>query len=230
MTTYALVHGAWHAGWHWHPLATELERRGHATIAVDLPSEDPSAGAEAYAGVVLAALSGVDGDVVLVGHSLGGLTVPVVAARRPVSRLVLLAALLPVPGMACDDQAAAFPGAPRMLVRGLGHGQIPHGDGSSSWDPVIAAGRLYPDSPEELASRATARLRRQYWLVSRERTPLERWPRVPTEYIACAADTVVNPEWSRWAAREYLGLTPTTIPGDHSPFLARPAELADLLG
>ncbi len=229
MTTYALVHGAWHAGWHWHLLAAELERRGHAAVAVDLPSEDPSAGAEAYTAVVLDALSGVDGEVVLVGHSLGGLTVPVVAARRPVARLVLLAALLPVPGMALDDQAAAFPGAPRMLAPGLGTGQIPHEDGSSSWDPVVAAGRLYPDSPPELAARATARLRRQCWLVSQERTPLPRWPDVPTEYVACGADTVVSPEWSRWAAREHLGLTPTVIPGDHSPFLARPAELADLL-
>jgi len=43
-------------------------------------------------------------DVVLVGHSLGGLTIPLVAERRPVARLVFLSALLPVPGRSLIDQ------------------------------------------------------------------------------------------------------------------------------
>jgi hypothetical protein len=229
VTTYALVPGAWHSAWHWQWLVTELTRRGHRAIAVDLPCEDPSAGAVEYAAVVDAALSGVDGAVVLVAHSLGGLTAPVVAAGREVSRLVLLAALLPSPGRSLDEQAQAFPGAPRMLVRGLGSGQAHHDDGSTSWRPGAAGPVLYPDAPAVLAAEAAARLRRQYWRVSRERTPLPRWPDVPTEYVVCAGDRVVNPEWSRWAAPELAGVVPREIPGDHSPFLSRPAELADLL-
>lgn len=229
MTTYALVHGAWHAGWHWHPLVDELTRRGHRAVAVDLPCEDPAVGAAGYAQVVLDALSTVDDDVVLVAHSLGGLTAPVVAAARPVSRLVLIAALLPVPGRALDDQPAAFPDAPRILRPGLGAGQVDHDDGASSWRPEAAVEVLYPDAPPALATRAAARLRRQCWLVSQERTPLAHWPDVPTEYVVCADDHVVNPAWGRWAAHELLGVVPREIPGDHSPFLARPQVLADLL-
>ena len=94
MTTFALVHGAWHSGACWDPTAAVLRARGHDVITMDLPCSDPAAGLEEYAAVVLDALGDAD-DVVLVGHSLGGLTVPVVADRRPVRELVLLAALRP---------------------------------------------------------------------------------------------------------------------------------------
>ena len=43
MTTFALIHGAWHGAWCWERLAAELERRGHRAVAVDLPCDDPAA-------------------------------------------------------------------------------------------------------------------------------------------------------------------------------------------
>ena len=36
MTTFALIHGAWHGAWCWEQLIGELERRGHRAVAVDL--------------------------------------------------------------------------------------------------------------------------------------------------------------------------------------------------
>ena len=47
--------------------------------------------------------------------------------------------------------------------------------------------------------------------------------------IVCRDDRAVSPDWSRAAARELLGVEPVELPGSHSPFLSRPAELADLL-
>src|SRR5207245_8677013 len=73
MASFSLVHGAWHGGWCWDLLRAELEARGHAVDAPDLPCEDVAAGVEEYAAVVPAA------DVV-VGHSLGGYTIPHVEA------------------------------------------------------------------------------------------------------------------------------------------------------
>ena len=87
MTVFGLVHGAWHRGWHWHLLVAVLAARGYRSVAVDLPTEEPDAGAEEYAATVLDALAGED-DVVLVGHSLGGLVASVVAQLRPVRALV----------------------------------------------------------------------------------------------------------------------------------------------
>jgi len=72
--------------------------------AMDLPCEDPTASFDTYADVVCAALDGCDDDVVLVGHSHGGFTIPVVAARRPVRDLVFLCAYVPVIGRSVQDQ------------------------------------------------------------------------------------------------------------------------------
>ena len=225
MITFGLVHGAWHGAWCWDLVAAELRERGYGAVAVDLPCDDPAAGAEAYARVVMDALAGAD-EVVLVGHSMGGLTIPVVAQERRVRAMVFVAGLLPVVGSSFDDGYAA---EPDRLMPGLGAGQIPHEDGSSAWQPQAAIALMYPDAPPDRAEWAAARLRRQYWRVSQEVTPMRAWPAVPVTMIACGADAVVNPDWVRRSARVRFGAEAVVLPGDHSPFLARPSELVDLL-
>jgi Alpha/beta hydrolase family len=223
--TFGLVHGAWHGAWCWDLVVAELRERGYGAIAVDLPCDDPQAGAEAYARVVLDALADAE-DVVLVGHSLGGLTIPVVAQQRRVRATVYLAALVPTGGSSFDDGHTA---EPDRLMPGLGAGQIRYEDGSSAWQPQAAIALMYPDAPPDLAEWAAGRLRRQYWRVSQEVTPLRFWPAVPSTVIACGADAVVNPDWVRRYARVRFGVEAVRLPGDHSPLLTRPAELADLL-
>jgi pimeloyl-ACP methyl ester carboxylesterase len=103
VTTFALVHGGWHGAWCWERLTPFLQQAGHDVVTMDLPSEDGTATFDTYADVVCAALTGCD-DVVLVGHSLGGNAVPLVAARRPVRHLVYLCAMVPDPGRSVFDQ------------------------------------------------------------------------------------------------------------------------------
>ena len=120
MTTIALVHGAFHGAWCWDHLRPELEARGFAVVAPDLPCDDPSAGCVAYADVVVTALAHVNDEVILVGHSLGGLTIPLVAAARPVRRMVFLCAFLPQPGRPFTaqygEEEGMFPTHPRNLA------------------------------------------------------------------------------------------------------------------
>jgi hypothetical protein len=40
---------------------------------------------------------------------------------------------------------------------------------------------------------------------------------------------MINPAWSRTAAPERLGSQAVELPGDHAPFLGRPAELAEVI-
>ncbi len=54
-------------------------------------------------------------------------------------------------------------------------------------------------------------------------------PEVESTYIVCAEDRVINPVWSRRAARELLGVDAIALPGGHSPFLSRPEQLAEVL-
>jgi hypothetical protein len=223
MTLFALVHGGWHGGWCWQPLAEELAARGHATVAPDLPVTDPGAGAAAYAEAVLAALPAGE-PAVLVAHSLAGLVAPLVAAARPVLHVVYLAAMLPEPGRSVDERARA---GQRMTRRGLGRGLVADDDGSTSWLPAAAVGTLYPDSPPERAAWAVARLRPQHWRITAEPSPVTGFPPVPATYVRCRDDKVIDADWARAEAPRRAELV--ELPGDHSPFLARPAELADLL-
>jgi hypothetical protein len=96
---FALVHGAWHVAWAWDALTPELEARGHRVVAPELPREDVDAGAAEYARVVIDALDRAD-DAIVVGHPLGGMTVPLVPARMH----VCLCAYVPQPGRALIDR------------------------------------------------------------------------------------------------------------------------------
>ena len=108
MTRFGLVHGAGMGAWCWERFIAELEARGHQAATVDLPLNDQSAGANRLAEIVLAAFAPFD-DLVLVGHSMSGLIIPVVASRRPVRSLVFLHAVLPRPGLSLADQVTAEP-------------------------------------------------------------------------------------------------------------------------
>lgn len=226
MTTFGLIHGAWHGAWCWERLAAELERRGHRAVAVDLPCDDPGATTMNNARQVVEAL-GDAGDVVVVGHSLGGIVAPVVAQLRPVRRAVLLAALVPRPGkslrqvMASEPECTTedFDQAPRHFGE---HGAV-------TWDPEVAAGLFFRACDPRTARWAAARLRPQVWTTSGEITPLERWPDCELVSIVCADDEVLSPAWSRRVAREVLGVEPVELPGGHSPMLAHPTGLADAL-
>ncbi|MFI5509994.1 alpha/beta fold hydrolase [Mycobacterium sp. NPDC051804] len=229
MATYALVHGAWHGAWCWERLTPELEGMGHRVIAMDLPIEDSGATFDDYATVVCDATKDVtDEDLVLVGHSMGGQTVPIVAGRRPLLRLVYLCGVPPIPGKPFVQQMAE---ESEMLnvdyQRGLGEKDSA---GRRGWvDKERAHFHLYGDCDEASASVAFMRLRQQSLAPYKLPSSLAAYPAVDTTYVLCSDDRMVNPDWSRRISRDWLNAEPIEIPGSHSPFYSRPRMLAALL-
>ncbi|HEX5825869.1 MAG TPA: alpha/beta hydrolase [Candidatus Limnocylindrales bacterium] len=222
----ALVHGSYHGAWCWDFLTPELERLGHRVITVDLPISDPSLGAADYAKTVAKALP-PDSEPLLVGHSMAGLVIPLVAAQRPVARLVFLAAFLPVPGKSAGDQRATEAIDGRVPPRTTEWNDL--GDDVWMVGPNTATELFFHDAPAAVARWATKRLRPQSYRVLNEITPLEKWPDVDSRSIVCRDDRALNPDWVRTAARERLGVQAIELGGAHSPFLTRPAELAQVL-
>lgn len=226
MTAFGLIHGAWHGAWCWEPLVAELERRGHRAVAVDLPCDDPGATIMDNAKQVAHALGEAD-DVVVVGHSLGGIVAPVVPTLRPVRKVVLLCALVPRPGRSLSEVLGSEPECTTEEFNNLPRHFGDHG--AVTWDPEVAAGLFFRACDPETARWAAARLRPQVWTTSKEIPPLERWPDCELVSIVCADDEVLSPAWSRRIARDVLGIEPLELPGGHSPMLSHPVELADAL-
>jgi pimeloyl-ACP methyl ester carboxylesterase len=222
MTTFCLVHGAFGGGWCWSRVIPELEQRGIRCIAPDLPSEDTTAGASRYADVVVDALKEVDEVVVLVGHSMGGLTIPIVARRRPVSHLVFVCAVLPTPGASHLDESTARNQRDNRHV-------VQETDGTLRWEVEAAIDFCYQDCSREDAVWAASQRRRQALLPVIEPSPLDRWPDVECDYIVCGEDRMIDPSSSRRWSLERFGKAAIELPGGHSPMISRPTELVDAL-
>jgi pimeloyl-ACP methyl ester carboxylesterase len=239
MAIFALVHGSMHGGWCWRDLIPELEQRGHRAFAPDLPCEDVEAGLTEYADVVESALDAAldatldatsdtrDGgdEVVLVGHSLGCRTIPVVASRRPGSRMVFLCSV-PTGPAAVDPESFAG-----MVTDEFRAAEIEvRADGARRMAPESARRVFYHDCDPATAEWAASRLRFQGSLPLTEAMPFDEWPQVPTQVILTDDDRAIRVEWAISAASTWLGgRAPVRLPGSHSPFFSHPAALADEL-
>lgn len=200
---------------------------GHRVVTVDLPSDDPAATFESYAEVVVKAMSEEDKRAVLVGHSLAGLTIPLVAARRPVGRLVYLCALVPIPGRSFSEQLGIESDAlSTEYLAGIEADE----SGSGRWiDEELAREILYADCDESHARAAIKRLRPQARTPYGVPCPLDEIGTEKSTYISCSEDRLVSPAWSHRTATGLLNARLIELEGSHSPFLSRPKELATAL-
>ena len=204
MARFVLVHGGWHGGWCFSWLAQELVDRGHEVASPDLPCEEIGLTPLDYADAV-----GPQPDAIVVGHSLGGFTIPHVDARTR----VYLAALPPVERAEIN----------KCFVEGFG-GTVRDSSGRSYWpDADTAAARMYPDCSREQSDWAFPQLRRQARL---EPVPAPFGP--GDVVIATLRDAAVKAEWQIDTARAH-GARVIELDSGHSPFLTQPAELAQLL-
>ena len=221
-----LIHGAYHGPWCWDLLSEALRARGHGVVCPELPIDDPSAGTAAYADAVTPSIVHLD-EPVLVAHSMAGTVSPLVAAARPIRKLVFLAAFLAKPGTSCQQQRQKEPVDPpyepsRVEFTPIGEDLWTVGD-------ETATEIFFHDVPPDRTAWALARLRPQCYRWMTETTPLQAWPEVPVAAVVCTDDHAINPDWVRTAAQDRLGIEAREIDGGHSPFLSRPAELAELL-
>ena len=228
MPTFALVHGAWHGAWCWDRLGPRLTEAGHRVVAVDLPCEDVSAGCREYAEIVLGSLADTPGgDLVLVGHSAAGLTLPLIAAAKPVRGMVFVSALLPKPAQRFADQNARE----GILLSDYQAGVELDRTGRRRWfDADLARRTMYSGCSDADATWAFAQLRPQASTMYTEPSPLTGWPDVPMIYIRGDDDQLVSPAWATRAVPERLGVTPITLAdAGHTLIVSHAQELADIV-
>ena len=239
MANYVLVHGSAHGAWCWQRVIPLLQQRGHQVTAVDLPGNghDNTPLAEvtldSYAQYVCGVLDAQDAPALLVGHSLGGLTISRAAELRPprIAALVYLTALLLEDGAAFMPARSADPADVRRALATRDSWIISDDLTYVTYKPEPAPHRFYNDCPPEDIAWAQSMLVPQP--VAPLLTPLSITPanygQVPRIYIECAQDNAVTPQ----RAREMQAALPChevlTLPTGHSPFLSAPNALAETL-
>jgi pimeloyl-ACP methyl ester carboxylesterase len=221
MTTFVLIHGGGDVGWSWHLVRQELESRGHHVIAPDLPADDDALTLDDYAAAVVNAVDARE-DVVVVGHSFGGFTAPLVAERLSADVLVLLAGMIPAPGES-PDQWWANTGYEHAVRE-----QAALDDGlTGNEDPLVS---FYHDVPRRLAVDALSRERAHPSSAAMAAVwPALAWPSVPTRVLIGTEDRFFPAGFMRRVAEERLGIVPDEIDGSHCVMLSRPVEVAERL-
>jgi pimeloyl-ACP methyl ester carboxylesterase len=221
VATYALIPGGGGDPWDWHRVVPELRARGHDTVPVALPAGDDSAGWSDYADAVTRAV-GDRKELVVVAHSLGGFTAPLVCVRLPVELLVLVNAMIPAPTETGSEWGSntRLGDASREYLRSIG---LPE---DTEDDAVI----YYHDFSPDLAAEAAKHTYPNQSMTPMEQPwPLAAWPDVPTRVLVGHDDRLFPASFQQRVARERLGIDPEVIDGGHMLALSHPRELVERL-
>jgi pimeloyl-ACP methyl ester carboxylesterase len=219
--TYVFIPGAGGDGSYAHLVAAELRRRGHETLAVDLPADDDRADIPDYADVVVNAIADRR-DAVLVAQSMGGFTAPLVCERVQVRLIVLLNAMIPAPGERPGDWWGKTGQAEARREKDLRDGRDPDAD-------FDVASVFLHDVPREVVEQAGQRARPQSSTPFTSSWTPSRWPDIPTRVLIGRDDRFFPAEFQRRVAQDRLGITSDEISGGHLVALSHPRELADRL-
>lgn len=211
-----LVHGAWHGSWAWDGVMGELDRFGVAADGVELPFT----GFADDVAVTRAAIERAGPDVVVCGHSYGGLVISAAARELPVGHLVYLCAFM------VDDNEEPWP---LWFSRHVPlHDAAVDVDGRVTVDASRARECFYADADDDDAAAAIARLRS---VPGAGGPPIDgadpAWHHVPSTYVVCRRDQAIHPDVQRIMASHADEIIEWDA--DHSPFLSQPALVAGLL-
>ncbi len=229
--TYVLLHGNWHGGWCWARVADGLRALGHRVFTPTLTGLgerhhllSPSITLDTFIDDLINVIEAEElGDIILVGHSFGGLVITGAADRRPerIRHLVYLDSMIVRDGQcALDGLPPEIAASRRLAITQQVAGGIPPPDPSmfgvaEDADRDWLQRRLTPqpahsqDSPLSLVNPVGNGL--------------------PCTYIACTDPVLANLVPSHHRARDQPGWTWLEIATGHDAMVTAPVELTRML-
>ncbi|NBD25645.1 alpha/beta fold hydrolase [Paenibacillus glycinis] len=238
MSTFVLVHGSWHGAWCWDKVVPLLQNAGHRVVAIDLPGHGldtmpvQEITLQDYTDRLCSVLDNETEQVILVGHSSGGLAITQTAEYRPdkIRTLVYLCAYLPQDGQSLlqviqsELMVPAVAAPPSAVV-------ISDDQTYMSLDGDRVKANLYGDCSDEDVEFAKDRLcldPMATFLAPVQLTP-QNFGSVPRVYIETLQDIAI----SIGLQRQMYGQSPCreviTMDTAHSPFFSQPEALSQHL-
>jgi pimeloyl-ACP methyl ester carboxylesterase len=272
---FVLVHGGWHNRSAWDKVTPILQANGLAALTLDLPGAganaidpisrglrpfDPAAFAaepsrvasvtqeertQAVVALVRQAAPQGDGNVILVGHSAGGMTISAVAQQIPdlLLAVVYLSGFMVPNGMPLlamlQHESLSSALAPGLFVGdpiAIGATRINGKSADEAYRSLLKAS-FYADVPESEFAHAASQLHcdepNACALAPSEITP-ERFGSVPRHYIRCTQDRAIplsGQDYMIATVDDAIGgkTTTHTLECSHSPFFSQPAILSKIL-
>jgi pimeloyl-ACP methyl ester carboxylesterase len=224
--TIILVHGAFAESASWNRVIDPLLKDDHTVIAAANPLRGVASDAAAVSDLVRT----VEGSVVLVGHSYGGMVISNVAADSgDISGLVYVAAFAPEAGESCITLSSQFPGS----TLGDALRPVMRSDGTTdlSIDRDLFHAQFAADVPEEEAARMAATQRPITQEALEEASgdsPL--WKDIPSWFIYGEEDRNIPAEVQRFMAERAGARRVTGIEGaSHAIAASQPEATAELI-
>jgi pimeloyl-ACP methyl ester carboxylesterase len=235
--TFVLVHGAWHGAWCWAGVMAELHRRGHRAYAVDLSGRlgNPRPHAEinrhVWVDAVVEFIERCDlHEVVLAGHSMGGITITGVALRIPrrLKRCVYVTALVPpVNGSLAEESSGLIPPAMAAAMQEMDGGR------SASMAVDYFRSNFIQDGSRDLQDFVYAALVPEAMGPMADPVPMAEFQALglPTSYIICEDDLVFgDPKiWHPGFSSRLSNPTTRSIKSGHELMFTQPIATAGAL-
>lgn len=221
--------GAFHAPGHYRGLGNELRALGHTATIPNIKSYDTAATYDTDTDIAQQAV-GNQTRLVLAGHSRG-----VEVAVRLLSRIELsrvIGVIIFNSGGPRDFQlqprSDGNPYLPRHTQAFLSGVKKVPGFELDVYDHAIYHSVLAQDvTDEKTLAAAQLNLRSQRRPKVNEAPLPAMPPEIPVDFLLGTRDLVLNNDTAAAVSREYFGTEPEDIPSDHSPFLSKPAWLAE---
>jgi pimeloyl-ACP methyl ester carboxylesterase len=223
--TIVLVHGAFAESSSWDGVVDPLVADGHKVIG----AANPLRGLASDAAAVSDLVRSVEGPVVLVGHSYGGMVISNVAADAgEIAGLVYVCGFAPEPGDSAFTLSERFPGS----TLGDTLRPVPRGDGTT--DLYIATERFHDqfcaDVPAERAARMAVTQRPITLEALQEASGEPLWKSIPSWFLIGEEDRNIPAELQRFMAERAGARRAVEVPGaSHAISVSQPEATAKLI-
>lgn len=223
--TIVLVHGAFADSASWEGVTRILLEHGYPVIA----ASNPLRGLQSDADYVATILSSIDGPVVLVGHSYGGMVISnAVKENTDVQALVYVNAFAPEAGESAFSLSTLYPGS----TLGTALSPLPLSDGRV--DLYIQQDKFHDQFAADLLESETE------WMAATQRPVTDvalndlsgepAWKTIPSWFIYGSLDLNIPPALMAYMAERADAWETVVIDGaSHVTMISNPDKVANLI-